>query len=177
MRSMDVSGARVICGGSAPFARTGCRYLARRLGHGFVRPDSFVRYMGLLTINWLKQSRLGRPRNKGWSTPGTHASMRTGCGCLGNSGRQTCDSCATFGGLMVMMMTIFLWIYVVRLYTHGKIGCIHGTLSYVDTYSCSVYPLDSGLYLRNVWARTYCTLAVGLGLGTSCLVHTQITQI
>jgi len=151
------------------------RHHSRELGAG-VRPEDLdmasyvltllngiVRYMALLTINCLKQSRLGRPRNKDWSTPGTHALTRTGCGCLGNSGRQTCDSCAAFGGLMVMMMTIFLWIYVVRLFTHGKLGCIHGTLSYVDTYSCSVYPLDSGLYLRNAWARTYCTLAVGLG--------------
>ena len=117
---------------------------------------SFVRYMTLLTIKRLKQSRLGRPRNKDWSTLGIRALMRTGCGCLANSGRQTCDSCATFSGMMVMMITIFLWIYIVRLYTHGKIGCIHSTLSYVDTYSCSLYPLDSGLYLSEEYmgART-----------------------
>ncbi len=56
---------------------------------------SIVRCVALLTIKYLKQSRLGRPRDKGWGTLGTRALTRTGCGCRGSSGRQNCDSCVT----------------------------------------------------------------------------------
>jgi hypothetical protein len=91
--------------------------------------DSIVCSMALLTIQRLKQFRLDQPRDKGRNTLETHALARTGCGCLGNSGRQICSS-SDLSGMTIM---IFLWIYMVCflrawrywMYTQHVIICRH----------------------------------------------------